>query len=71
MATAYIRNREGNTYELPVEKALQEFFGDRGYRITLEVDGHEITLWNSWDRDAVRDEKYVECLATIISRIDM
>lgn len=68
----YIRNAEGDTYHRPLREGLKEFLDpEKGYRITINIEGVVITLRNSWDRqrphymDIELNQNSLEVLATI------
>lgn len=68
----YIRNADGDAYHTNLRDGLTEFLDpEKGYRISINIEGVVITLRNSWDIDTLRqlDEhlghKTIEVAATI------
>lgn len=68
----YLRNADGDTYHKSLREGLKEFLDpEKGYRISINIEGVVITLRNSWDLtllhqlDEHLDQKSVEVVATI------
>lgn len=68
----YLRDNAGDTYHLPLREGLKEFLDpDKGYRISINIEGVVITLRNSWDINSLQwlddqlGHKTVEVAATI------
>lgn len=68
----YIRNADGDTHDTDLRTGLKEFLDpEKGYRISINIEGVVITLRNSWDMDLIKqvDEhlghKSIEVCATI------
>lgn len=68
----YIRNADGDTYHKSLREGLKEFLDpDKGYRISINIEGVVITLRNTWDIDTLKaldnhlGHKTIEVAATI------
>jgi hypothetical protein len=68
----YLRNADGDTYHMPLREGLAEFLDpEKGYRISINIEGVIITLRNVWDISAIKalddhlDQQSVEVVATV------
>lgn len=59
----YVRDADGRTEHMPLREGLKQFLDiDKGYRLTINIEGVKIVLRNEWD-DTIMD-KYDEVLGT-------
>jgi hypothetical protein len=68
----YVRTADGETYHTDLRTGLKQFLDpEKGYRISLDIDGVVITLRNSWDISLIKEldehlgHKSIEVCATI------